>query len=43
MMNTVSEVAENPAVLDDPIKRIAERFSPDKIILLALAPAAMRV
>jgi hypothetical protein len=32
-MNTVSEVAESPAVLDALVRRIAERFSPDKIIL----------
>ena len=29
----MSEVAESPAVLDDLVRRIAERFSPDKIIL----------
>ena len=33
IMNTMSEVAENPVVLDDVVRRIAERFSPDKIIL----------
>jgi predicted nucleotidyltransferase len=33
IMNTVSEVAEGPAVLDDLVRRIAEQFSPDKIIL----------
>jgi len=33
IMNTMSEVAESPAVLDDLVRRIAERFSPDKIIL----------
>ncbi len=32
-MNTVSKVAESPEVLDDLVRRIAERFSPDKIIL----------
>jgi predicted nucleotidyltransferase len=33
IMNTMSEVAESSAVLDDVVRRIAERFSPDKIIL----------
>ena len=33
IMNTMSEVAERPPVLDDLVRRIAERFSPDKIIL----------
>ena len=33
IMNTMSGVAEGPAVLDDVVRRIAERFSPDKIIL----------
>lgn len=32
-MNRMSDVAESPAVLDDLVRRIAERFSPDKIIL----------
>jgi|SRR5271157_247354 len=32
-MNTMNGAAENPAVLDDLVQRIAERFSPDKIIL----------
>ena len=32
-MNIVSEGAESPAVLDALVRRIAERFSPDKIIL----------
>ena len=32
-MNTMSEVAERPAVLEDLVRRIAERFSPAKIIL----------
>src|SRR5450631_3279881 len=29
----MSEVADNPPVLDDLVRRIAERFSPEKIIL----------
>ena len=33
IMETMSEVAEGPAVPDDVVRRIAERFSPDKIIL----------
>lgn len=33
IMNAMSEVAESQAVLDDLVRRIAERFSPDKIIL----------
>ena len=33
IMNTMSEVEESRAVLDDLVQRIAERFSPDKIIL----------
>jgi len=33
IMNTMSEVAENAAVLDGLVRRIAERFAPDKIIL----------
>src|SRR5436305_164018 len=32
-MNTMGDVAENPAALDDLVRRIAERFSPEKIIL----------
>ena len=32
-MNTMIEVAESSAVPDELIRRIAERFSPDKIIL----------
>jgi predicted nucleotidyltransferase len=32
-MYTMSEVAENPALLDELAQRIAARFSPDKIIL----------
>jgi predicted nucleotidyltransferase len=32
-MITMSEVAEDPAVLDDLVRRIVERFCPDKIIL----------
>ena len=32
IMNTMSEVAESPAVLDL-VRRIGEQFSPDKIIL----------
>ena len=32
-MNAMSEVAEGPAVLDNLVRRIAERFAPDKIIL----------
>ncbi len=33
MINTMSEVADGPAILDDLVRRITERFSPDKIIL----------
>jgi predicted nucleotidyltransferase len=33
IMNTVSKVGESPSVLDDLVRRIAERFSPDRIIL----------
>jgi predicted nucleotidyltransferase len=33
IMNTMSEVAENATVLDGLVRRIAERFAPDKIIL----------
>jgi predicted nucleotidyltransferase len=33
IMNAMSEVAEGPAVLDNLVRRIAERFAPDKIIL----------
>ena len=33
IMNTMNEVAESSAVPDELIRRIAERFSPDKIIL----------
>ena len=33
MMNIMSEAAEGQALLDDLVRRIAERFSPDKIIL----------
>ena len=33
IMNTMSGIAESPAVLDDLVRRIAERFSPEKIIL----------
>ena len=33
IMRTMSEVAESPAVLDGLVRCIAERFSPDKIIL----------
>ena len=33
IMDTMSEGAERPAVLDTLVRRIAERFSPDKIIL----------
>jgi predicted nucleotidyltransferase len=33
IMNAMSEVAENAAVLDGLVRRIAERFAPDKIIL----------
>ena len=29
----MSEVSESPAVLDEMVRRITERFSPDKIIL----------
>ena len=32
-MNIMNEVSESPAVLDDMVRRIAEGFSPDKIIL----------
>ena len=32
-MNAMSEVAESTAVLDGLVRRIAERFAPDKIIL----------
>jgi len=32
-MNAVSEVVESLAIMDDLVRRIAERFSPDKIIL----------
>ena len=32
-MNNMSEVTESTLVLDDLVRRIAERFSPDKIIL----------
>jgi uncharacterized protein len=32
-MNTMSDVGERAAVLDDVVQRIAKRFSPDKIIL----------
>lgn len=32
-MNTMSAIAENAAVPEDLVGRIAERFSPDKIIL----------
>src|ERR1035438_5368049 len=32
-MNAMNDVAESPGVLDDMVRRIAERFSPDKIIL----------
>jgi predicted nucleotidyltransferase len=33
MMNTMNEAAGSPEVLDNLVRRIAERFSPDKIIL----------
>jgi uncharacterized protein len=33
ILKTMSDVAENQAVLDDLVRRIAERFSPDRIIL----------
>jgi uncharacterized protein len=33
IMNTMSEVDESRAVLDGLVQRIAERFSPDKVIL----------
>ena len=33
IMNIMSGVAENLAVLEDLVRRIAERFCPDKIIL----------
>ena len=33
IMNTMSHGAQSPPVLDDLIRRIAERFSPEKIIL----------
>jgi predicted nucleotidyltransferase len=33
IMGTMREVAESPAVPEDLVRRIAERFSPDKIIL----------
>jgi predicted nucleotidyltransferase len=33
MMNAMNEVAESPEVLDNLVRRIAERFFPDKIIL----------
>jgi uncharacterized protein len=32
-MKTMSEIAEDPAVPENLVRRIAERFSPDKIIL----------
>src|ERR1700679_3201046 len=32
-MDTMSEVAERLTVLDEVVRRIAQRFSPDKIIL----------
>jgi predicted nucleotidyltransferase len=32
-MNAMSDVAEGRPVLDDVVRRIAERFSPDQIIL----------
>ena len=32
-MNAMNEVAESPGVLDNLVRRIAERFAPDKIIL----------
>ena len=32
-MNAMSEAGESPEMLDDLVRRIAERFSPDKIIL----------
>jgi predicted nucleotidyltransferase len=32
-MKTMSEVAGSPPSLDDLVRRIAERFSPDKVIL----------
>ena len=33
IMNTMSDIAESTAVLDDLVRRIAEQFSPEKIIL----------
>jgi len=33
IMDSMSEVAESAAVLDDLARRIAERFAPDRIIL----------
>jgi uncharacterized protein len=33
IMNTMSDIVESPAILDNLIRRIAERFSPEKIIL----------
>ena len=33
IMSTMRDVAESPEVLDNLVRRIAERFSPDKIIL----------
>src|ERR1039457_1268808 len=33
IMSTMRALAESPVVLDDLVRRIAERFSPDKIIL----------
>jgi uncharacterized protein len=33
IMNAMGDVAENPAALDNLVRQIAERFSPEKIIL----------